>query len=78
MDLNNLKCPRCGGTLRAGFVVDHVQSAVPTVPTWLEGPPERSFWLGVKTSGRDKYPVMSYRCEGCGYLEAYAREAEKE
>ena len=34
--------------------------------------------VGLKTKGRESYPVRSYRCEKCGYLEFYAREAKPE
>jgi hypothetical protein len=39
---------------------------------WMEGNPEKSFWTGLKTTGRQRYSVMTYRCERCGFLESYA------
>ena len=38
----------------------------------MEGAPEKSFWSGLKTSGREQHAVVTFRCDGCGYLESYA------
>jgi hypothetical protein len=35
-------------------------------------------WTGLKLKGHETFPVTSYRCEKCGYLEAYARPLEKQ
>ena len=43
-----------------------------SVAEWLEGPPERTFWIGLKTKGRDKFAIRTFRCTHCGYLETYA------
>jgi hypothetical protein len=40
---------------------------------WVEGAPERSFWKGLSVKSRRVLPVVSFRCESCGYLESYAR-----
>jgi hypothetical protein len=40
---------------------------------WVEGAPEKSFWLGTKTRGKKQVQVATYRCKTCGYLESYAR-----
>ena len=73
MNVNDLKCPRCGSQMEPGFVMDREDHSVQAVAKWVEGAPERSFWSGLKTTGRETFPVISYRCEKCGYLEAYAR-----
>ena len=44
---------------------------------WVEGEPERSIWTGIKTKNRHHYRVETYRCEGCGRLDSYAREPLK-
>jgi ribosomal protein L37E len=75
MSENELKCPRCGGDMDLGLVVDRGDYSIPEVANWVEGMPERSLWSGLKTKGRETYPVRSYRCEKCGYLESYARPA---
>ena len=65
-------CPKCGATMEAGFVLDRTYGAL-TQSEWIEGAPERSFWMGLKVKGRESVPMTTYRCPGCGYLEAYAR-----
>ena len=67
-----LICPRCQGTMESGFIVDHTHGGF-APPEWVEGSPERSFWVGVKMSGKKRLPVETFRCERCGYLESYAR-----
>jgi hypothetical protein len=44
--------------------------------TWVSGSPEPSFWTGLKTRGKERLPVSTYRCSRCGYLESYAPAAE--
>jgi hypothetical protein len=58
--------------MSAGFLLDrgHGNSLAPT--TWQDGPPEKSFWTGLKTKGHQQIPVTVYRCESCGFLESYA------
>ena len=45
-----------------------------TVATWVSGSAEKSFWTGVKLSGRAKFEVSTLRCTGCGYLESFANK----
>lgn len=66
-------CPKCGGSMEEGFLLDEGRNSS-SPASWIEGPPERSFWTGVKTRGREKLRVVTYRCERCGFLEAYATE----
>ena len=65
-------CLRCHGNMEAGFVIDRGDGNQAGTQKWVEGAPERSFWHGVKTRGRDVLPVTTWRCERCGYLESYA------
>lgn len=67
----DLSCPRCGGAMERGFIIDVTCGGV-APPEWAEGEPEVSFWTGVKLKGRVRHPVRTYRYEGCGYLESYA------
>jgi hypothetical protein len=67
-------CLRCRGPMEPGFLLDRHHHHSLGTQDWVEGEPERSFWTGIKTRGKDKYPVRTFRCERCGYLEAYARE----
>ena len=43
-----------------------------TVAKWIAGEAESSIWTGLKTRGKDKLDVTTYRCRRCGYLESYA------
>ncbi|MGI8400903.1 MAG: hypothetical protein ACR2NS_04755 [Gemmatimonadaceae bacterium] len=40
--------------------------------TWVEGPPGKSFWTGLKIRRKVSLPVTTFRCSGCGYLESFA------
>ena len=59
--------------MEEGFVIDKGQADSPGTQDWIEGRPEKSFWFGIKTKGRDKHPVKAMRCERCGFLEFYAK-----
>lgn len=65
------QCLRCGGTLVEGFVLDQSHGAS-TVPTWVEGSPERSIWTGVRLSGKPRHDIASWKCRSCGFIEHYA------
>jgi hypothetical protein len=66
------ECLRCRGPMEPGFVLDKGHHNSRDVQKWIEGEPERSFWQGIKTKGREQHLVRTYRCERCGYLESYA------
>lgn len=65
-------CPRCQQSMEVGLLLDKGDHNHLTTAEWLEGPPARSFWTGLKTSDRKRLPVSSFRCTRCGYLESYA------
>jgi hypothetical protein len=67
------ECPRCRGSMQEGFTVDRGHGDRRRIPAWTAGPPEKSWFLGIRTKGRESYPVTTYRCSRCGYLESYAR-----
>ena len=67
-----LSCPKCKSSMEEGFIPDGIDDARFTTAAWFEGQPKRSFWTGVKTARKDRHPVRTYRCTGCGYLECYA------
>lgn len=67
-----MNCPKCNAEMEEGFTMDRGHYDSPSVETWVEGVPERSFWSGIKTEGKEQFAVTTYRCEGCGYLESYA------
>ena len=64
-------CPKCGGSMSAGFIVDQGYGTA-HVSTWQDGEPKKSFWLGLKQSKSDQVAVTAFRCGRCGYLESYA------
>ena len=71
------ECVRCGGAMEQGFLMDRRHHRIAEVAKWVEGEPEKSFWLGVQTKGREVFPVTSRRCTRCGWLEMYALPAHQ-
>jgi hypothetical protein len=65
------ECPKCGRRMQLGFCLDskHERRGL---TEWVSGPPEKSFWMGLKIKGRQVIPVTVFRCERCGFLESYA------
>jgi hypothetical protein len=57
--------------MEQGFIKDEGYGTA-SASKWVEGPPEKSFWSGIKTAGREQVEVKTYRCKSCGYLESYA------
>ncbi|MEO8576251.1 MAG: hypothetical protein ABI556_06120 [Gemmatimonadales bacterium] len=68
-------CPKCSGPMEDGFVLDQTYGAN-TQSAWIEGPPVRSVWTGVKLKGKERVPVTTLRCSRCGFLESYAIPGE--
>lgn len=66
------ECPKCKGKMDEGFIVDEGHGHK-YASNWVEGPPEKSFWQGIKTRGKKKVQVKAFRCKVCGYLESYAK-----
>ncbi len=62
-------CTKCGGTMEQGFILEKSQGN--HVSFWCKGPPEESWWAGLKAT--PGYPIGTFRCASCGYLESYAR-----
>lgn len=69
------RCGPCGGSLKSGFLRDlknhHVEST-----GWVEGPVERSLFLGFKVRGRPQGEVHALRCDACGRIEMYVPTLE--
>jgi hypothetical protein len=57
-----------------GYVVDHGHNGGKQVISWIEGAPLKSFWMGLKTGGRRKLEIKTFRCSRCGFLESYAKD----
>ena len=68
-------CPKCKSEMVQGFLADFTQYGA-HVGTWVEGSPKKT-WTGVKLEMLRKFPVATFRCEECGYLESYARKEFK-
>ena len=66
-------CTKCGGRMEQGFVPEAKDHST-KVEMWFEGAPERG-WFGLKTRGRKKLPIETWRCGRCAYLESYAPAA---
>lgn len=73
MEKQGSPCLRCGGTMETGFVADKAHYSVPGTQKWVEGPPEPSFWSGLRMKDREVIPVITFRCEKCGWLDSYAQ-----
>lgn len=67
------RCPKCAAPQEIGFGIDAGHSYI-NPSRWIEGPPESSWWQGVKTSGMTCRRIDYWRCTKCGYLEAFAIE----
>ena len=67
----SLACPRCSGSMEAGYILDESYGKVGS-EKWVEGEPKFSIWTGLKLRGKERLPVTTYRCGRCGYLESYA------
>ncbi len=78
MTNETIDCPKCNSPMEEGFILDLAHYNTKTVSQWVEGSPERSIWTGIKTKDREKFQVMTYRCDRCGYLESYALPAQEE
>ena len=70
---NELKCLKCTADMKRGYVLEYGDGNVGSASKWIAGPPEKSFLFGVNVKDREQYPIESFRCVRCGYLESYAR-----
>ena len=68
------ECPKCAGSMSDGYIVDKTHGGA-AVASWVEGQPQKSFWVGLKLSGTTPFEITTWRCRRCGYLESYAAEA---
>ena len=65
------ECPKCGGAMTQGYIVDHKHGGA-AVASWVEGEPRKSFWVGLKLGGTTPIEIATWRCRRCFYLENYA------
>lgn len=73
MSHESRRCPKCDGSMEQGFVMD-MDSGSRLVSQWAPGAPVKSFWLGTKLPADKMIAIGVFRCEGCGFLESYARD----
>jgi hypothetical protein len=57
--------------MKKGYILEYNGSGF-SASKWIAGPPEKSFFVGVKLAGREQYPIETFRCVRCGFLESYA------
>ena len=65
--------PKCQGSMTEGYMLDVTQNGARSVSKWIEGVPEKSFFVGLKISGRANLQIQTWRCGRCGFLESYAK-----
>ena len=68
-----LKCIKCGSAMIRGFVLD-CKSGMKMKQLWVKGAPEESLWSGPKTSDRETFNTLAFRCADCNYLEFYTTD----
>lgn len=73
--MTELQCPRCGTRMEEGHVPDAAHFGMLTRAVWHAGAPEfRGSGLDIRPRTHG-YRMEAWRCEGCGLVEFYAREA---
>jgi len=55
-----------------GFVPDSIGGAL-LGSAWVEGKPEKNLLGSLKVKGKRTFPIVTLRCDACGFLESYAR-----
>lgn len=65
-------CPKCSVTMKEGWTLDNTYGGR-AISSWVEGPPQKSVWVGVKLGKAKPLEVSTYRCPSCGFLESYAK-----
>jgi len=74
-------CPKCRGTMYAGFIAEHSGQDSATVLRWNFGDPDPSIETGSHPVDPDSpiemfecgLAVTAFRCDACGYIELYAQ-----
>ncbi len=74
MMTRNTVCSECGGEMLEGYILDVTRGGrVPS--SWIEGKPEKDFWLGLKIEDKHVFYITAFRCESCGFLKFYAENS---
>ncbi|WP_165250534.1 hypothetical protein [Paludisphaera soli] len=66
------RCSKCSHAMDEGFILEHTQGGY-LQAQWVAGPPQRTWWMGLKIRGREVRPIVSFCCSRCGHLESYAK-----
>ena len=69
--MSKATCPKCGGRMEQGILLELKDGNQNAVTEWVEGTPEKRWW-GLSIRGRRKVPVETWRCGRCAFLESYA------
>jgi hypothetical protein len=64
------ECPKCRARIEWAFIVGYSHMNQMRVSNWVEGVPEKGWWLGLSVKDKRSLPVTTYRCVSCGYLES--------
>lgn len=72
MDANDAKCPRCGGAVASGRLVNRLPQSAGWEIQWKEGDEPKTY-TQVLMDTSDGRSISANRCERCGLLEFYAR-----
>ena len=68
-----MTCPKCQSPMQEGYQLIYRKHTAREVAEWVEGEPERSRWFGLTIGDHEHREIQVYRCEGCGFLESYAK-----
>lgn len=79
MSQENLKCPKCDGTMEQGYTADYGHGGTVFLGHWIRGRPSQAFLsmfdaLRITKPFGPFIPIGVYRCQSCGFLEFYARD----
>lgn len=67
-------CLRCQTRMEIGFTLDRTDSGS-YESLWARGQPERGWFGSLKLNSRKCFPVRTFLCPRCGYLESYVPRA---
>jgi hypothetical protein len=75
MSASAKSCPKCGGRMETGFILEGTRHNPHGVTKWIQGAPEFGLFKAVKVRGKTKLDIETWRCGRCAYLESYAPTA---
>lgn len=81
MKTNTPLCPKCNNDMTPGGIVPRINKSLLRmawgfVNKWVEGVVEGDKAGFIDMKDKDTYPIETYRCINCGYLESYAKANE--